>query len=167
MNLYLYIPPSSAHPPSCLKGLIMGEIRRYWLQNSPVELQAILTKFIIRLLNRGHNNTSIKPLLMEATDALDNWHSTDQPTAPETNTLYLYWAHHPNGLQRKAIRRIFDNTLKPALACYNKMQVAVSWPKNLKDMLTRAALQLPNNTSVNDCIERYGNNNLSLDLFKY
>jgi len=27
MNLYLYIPPLSAHPPSCFKGLIFGEIR--------------------------------------------------------------------------------------------------------------------------------------------
>ncbi len=39
MNLYLYIPPSSAHPPSCFKGLIAGELRRYWLQNNPNNFQ--------------------------------------------------------------------------------------------------------------------------------
>jgi hypothetical protein len=35
INLYLYIPTSSVHPPSCFKGLICGELRRYWLQNTP------------------------------------------------------------------------------------------------------------------------------------
>jgi hypothetical protein len=54
MNLYLYIPPLSAHPQSCFKGLIHGEVRRYWIQNNPSNFQAILLKFIQRLIHRGH-----------------------------------------------------------------------------------------------------------------
>jgi len=33
LNLYLYLPTNSAHPPSCFKGLITGELKRFWLQN--------------------------------------------------------------------------------------------------------------------------------------
>jgi len=54
LNLYLYIPPKSAHPPSCLKGLISGELRRYWFQNSPEDFKKILIKFMEQLVNRGH-----------------------------------------------------------------------------------------------------------------
>jgi hypothetical protein len=46
MNLYLYIPPLSAHPPSCFKGLITGEVRRHWLQNNLEDFQQLLLKFI-------------------------------------------------------------------------------------------------------------------------
>jgi hypothetical protein len=42
MILYLYIPPMSAHLPSCFKGLITGEVRRYWLQNNSDDYQTIL-----------------------------------------------------------------------------------------------------------------------------
>lgn len=35
MNLYLYIPLLSAHPPSCFKGLIASELHCYWIQNTP------------------------------------------------------------------------------------------------------------------------------------
>ena len=34
MNLYLYIPPSSAHPSGCIKGTIFGLVRRYHAQNT-------------------------------------------------------------------------------------------------------------------------------------
>jgi hypothetical protein len=46
MNLYLYIPHLSAHPPSCFKGLIAG---KYWLKNNSEDYKNILVKFIERL----------------------------------------------------------------------------------------------------------------------
>jgi hypothetical protein len=54
LNLYLYIPPLSAHPSSCFKGLINGEIFRFWVQNSPQNFIILLPKFIERLAARGH-----------------------------------------------------------------------------------------------------------------
>jgi hypothetical protein len=49
LNLYLYIPPLSAHPNSCLKGLIKGELQRYWTLNNHQTFQQLTTKFIERL----------------------------------------------------------------------------------------------------------------------
>ena len=37
MNLFLYIPPHSAHPPGVLRSTVFGNLRRYWLQNSNPE----------------------------------------------------------------------------------------------------------------------------------
>ncbi len=55
LNLYLYIPPLSAHPHSCFKGFITGEIIRYWTQNSKTEdFISITTQFLNRLQLRGH-----------------------------------------------------------------------------------------------------------------
>lgn len=66
INPYLYILPRSAHPSSCFKGLIFGELRRYWIQNTPEKFQEILQKFIQRLIDRGHTLDSLIPLLTEA-----------------------------------------------------------------------------------------------------
>jgi hypothetical protein len=63
-NLYLYIPSNLAHPPSCLKGLISGELRRYWLQNNLKDFQDILAKFIHRLTLRGHKLEDLTPIFL-------------------------------------------------------------------------------------------------------
>jgi hypothetical protein len=55
MNLYLYIPPPSAHPPNCFKGLIIGEMKTYWQQNNEEDFTSILSKFVVRLTERGHS----------------------------------------------------------------------------------------------------------------
>jgi hypothetical protein len=150
MNLYLYIPPSSAHPPSCLKGLIAGELRRYWSQNNPVTFQNILVKFIQRLIDRGHTLENLTPLLYQASENLDA-NPRIQQTNEEQDTLFIHWQFQPHGLQRRDIRRLFDKILKPHLP-YNKMQIAITRPKNLKDILTRASL--PKHTCIHDLIEQ-------------
>jgi hypothetical protein len=150
MNLYLYIPPSSAHPPSCFKGLIAGELRRYWSQNNPVAFQNILVKFIQRLIDRGHTLENLTPLLYQAAEKLDA-NPRIQQSKEEQDTLFIHWQFQPHGLQRRDIRRLFDKILKPHLP-YNKMQIAIARPKNLKDILTQAAL--PKHTCIHNLIEQ-------------
>jgi len=140
MNLYLYIPASSAHPPSCLKGLIMGEMRRYWIQNNRDDFEAILSKFILRLTERGHKIENLIPILMQAAASLNSSVTQHRLNSPnETQTLYLHWSYHPYGIQRTKLRQLYTEYLAPVLN-YDKLVIAMSRPRNLKDLLTKTAL---------------------------
>ncbi len=157
MNLYLYIPPLSAHPQSCFKGLIHGEIRRYWIQNNPAKFQAILLKFIQRLIDRGHTLEQLTPLITQAAADLDNkaWQATNTSSCSQ-DTLFIHWQHHPGGLQRSDIRKIYEATLQPHLP-YKKMQIAISRPKNLRDILTKTAILDTNNINIPEIIQDIDN----------
>jgi hypothetical protein len=150
LNLYLYIPPRSAHPPSCLKGLISGELRRYWLQNSQSDFTTILTKFIQRLIDRGHSLADLTPIFHQAAIKINNTelHNVDKA---HDNTLFIHWTFHPNGLQRRDIREIYDATLKKDLE-YDKMTVAIARPRNLRDLLSSTSLITPPDINIQDSI---------------
>jgi hypothetical protein len=103
MNLYLYILANPAHPPSCLKGLISGEMRRYWLQNNTKDFEAILSKFIQCLTKRGNQLENLIPLFNQAATKLST--EIAIPSLPNTNTqnnddtLNLHWKYNPKGIQ--------------------------------------------------------------------
>jgi hypothetical protein len=159
LNLHLYIPPLSAHPQSCLKGLITGEIRRYWLQNSPTDFQDLVTKFIERLHARGHTIKDLLPLLNQATATLDNYAIKNQkPDSQSQNTLYIHWTHHPKGISRSEIRQSYKQSLEPH-SIHDRMIVAISRPKNLRDILTRTVLTLPDNKSIQSYINEHRTDN--------
>jgi hypothetical protein len=54
-NLHLCIPSTSAHPEACFQGTIMGNVIRYWKQNSSSQdFGKLLKQFAERLSRRGH-----------------------------------------------------------------------------------------------------------------
>eukprot|EP00590_Aulacoseira_subarctica_P004296 CAMPEP_0172434678 /NCGR_PEP_ID=MMETSP1064-20121228/70754_1 /TAXON_ID=202472 /ORGANISM="Aulacoseira subarctica , Strain CCAP 1002/5" /LENGTH=451 /DNA_ID=CAMNT_0013182913 /DNA_START=373 /DNA_END=1724 /DNA_ORIENTATION=+ len=92
-NLYLYIPPSSAHPPGVLKSIIYGNLRRYWQQNTSIDdYIAIARQFADRLEARGHKRSTITELFLEATKAFTKTAPTKSTTAE--SPLYLHWEWH-------------------------------------------------------------------------
>jgi len=152
LNLYFYTPPLSAHPPSCFKGLIHREMKRYWAQNNPADFTDILSKFIICLCERGHKIEALDPLIMQAALTLKHHYTiTKQLNNSDQNTLYIHWPYHPHGIQRHTIHQLFNNILQPHIP-FDKIQVAISRPKNLKDILTRTSLTLPNDLSLDTMI---------------
>jgi hypothetical protein len=60
MNLYLYLPPHSAHPPGVLRGLIIGMVKRiYRLTSSLHDKKTAIHTFFRRLVARGYCGHSV------------------------------------------------------------------------------------------------------------
>jgi hypothetical protein len=77
--------------------LIARELRQFYLHNNAEFFPEILTKFIGRLLDRGHNIEDISPLLLQAANNLDRqpaYHASNI----EPSILYLHWTHSQSHL---------------------------------------------------------------------
>lgn len=160
LNLYLYIPPLSAHPSSCLKGLITGEIYRYWSQNSNTEdFINITTNFILRLTQRGHQIDKLIPMLQTAASNIDNINTRKekQKDTDDDDTLYIHWRHHPSNIHNHTIRQIYNKTLK-GFDGFKDMRLAISRPKNLRDILCNTDLPTIPNHEVSHILSKVSTN---------
>jgi hypothetical protein len=68
--------------------------------------------------------------------------------------LFIHWTHHPKSVQQTVIRNTSDATLKDILP-YERMQMALSHPKNLRDILAKAAVTLPTDLTIENLIQQY------------
>jgi hypothetical protein len=67
MNLHLYIRGGSAHPEGTLKGTSIGNLQRYWKQNTKEEAFVhIASKVATPLTNRGHEISIIAVIFKQA-----------------------------------------------------------------------------------------------------
>ena len=160
MNLYTYIPPLSAHPISCFKGLITGELLRYWVQNSDeTNFQNITTQFIQCLVNRGHQLKDIIPILTSVAASIDNRASgthnrsiTNHTQESQDDTLYIHWCHHPHGLSRHHIRNIYNNLLKGNDG-FKQIRVALLWYNNLRETFCQSQLDCDQTDTVSEILK--------------
>jgi hypothetical protein len=54
-KLHLYIPATSAHPEACFQRTVMGNVIRYWKQNTNImDFGQLITQFAERLCRQGH-----------------------------------------------------------------------------------------------------------------
>jgi hypothetical protein len=73
LNLHLYIPAASSHPPGTLKRTIFGNLQRYWRQNTKQTDYVKITKsFGKHLYNHGHNIPTIVSLFKEAAELIEH-----------------------------------------------------------------------------------------------
>ena len=162
MNLYLYIPPMSAHPSGCIKGTIFGLIRRYHAQNTYRHDFILFVSLLYRrLIARGWEREAMKKLILEACryvqrKANTNTAVTQQtPEAlrddPDENRLFIHIKYHPDDVPRQRVQQLYQQhcgELFEREIGIKRPTIAYSRPKNLGDLITKAKLhQAPGQTS--------------------
>jgi hypothetical protein len=82
MNLYLYIPPGSAHPGKMLRSLIFGLLYDFWLQNTHLgDFYAMAIILARRLMSHGYSFPNPEASLRRS---LRQTPSPAQPTTLDT-----------------------------------------------------------------------------------
>ena len=112
MNLYLYIPPCSAHPPTMIKGLIFGRLRAYYRHNTDkADYYRMACLLAQRLVDRGWSFSKIKPIFKEANDRITGIKIRKLKPKSNMRPIFIHTKFHPRAIQRNQFREIFDDTL--------------------------------------------------------
>ena len=156
LNLYLYIPQHSAHPPGVLTGLVLGNCHRiHTLCSSPADVQQLLQRFFDRLLRRGYSSSLLLPLFRRA-DELATTSLSVKPTELTDeerlkNQIFLHMEYHPNSIRPSELQNFWkQNILAPPSDAHlstienkhghpielQQMTIAYSRPPNLGNLLS-------------------------------
>ena len=103
MNLFLYIPPNSAHPLGCLKGIIYGQLRRFWLQNSSQSAYIhAIHHFFQKLMSRGHSRLFLSKIFLESARKLDLKSKSNSKKYLDKVVIF-HCKYHPHGIPKHGI----------------------------------------------------------------
>jgi hypothetical protein len=143
MNLYLYIPPASAHPAGCIKGTVFGLTRRYYAQNTFRRDYINFIKLLYhRLIRRGWDRSKMRQNILDRSLRAED---------DGKNRLFLHFTYHPEDIPRKRIQELFEQHCGELLRHeinIARPTIAYSRPKNIGDLITKAKLhQAPGVTS--------------------
>ena len=151
MNLYLYLLPSSAHQKHTMKGVILGELKRYHWQCTNIQDYVEVTRlFFQRLLRRGWefnllkrwfddanykvcNPPHVPPVISEPTTADDN----------DTNIYLKLGNFHPHYIPSRTCQQIFEEELSTILRDeigIQRMIVCYKRAPNIGDKVSRTSL---------------------------
>ena len=157
MNLFLYLPPSSSHPPGCIKGTIYGLINRYHAQNTyRKDYLYFVTMLYKHLLDRGWEREHIRKLMIEAITEVESrgnkgQKSSDSAEDKTSDRLFLHLQYHPDDIPRREVQELYQEhcgKLFQRLLNIDRPTIAYSRPPNLGEFVTKAKLhQAPERTA--------------------
>jgi hypothetical protein len=123
LNLYLYLPPHSAHPPGVLQGLITGNVTRIArLTSSTQDMEVSIRAFYTRLLARGYTRRRLTPIFLKAIKKVTDpvpipismnpiGNPYETPGGEEEERFFLHMPYHPSDPSSKVLQRAFRETL--------------------------------------------------------
>ena len=144
LNLYLYLPPSSAHPSNNIKSTVYGLVRRYYAQNTHRRDYIYFVKLLYRrLLARGWDADFIKPLIMKACEKAE---SPVEPTnqvdkGMEDDRLFFHIQSHPDDITAREIQSLYQTHCAETFQEYlgvERLTIAYSRPPNIGEQITEA-----------------------------
>lgn len=169
LNLYLYIPPHSAHPPGVLRGLVLGNIGRFYHQNThKADYHKVVIEFYRHLQDRGYDPTVLRPLFSEADKRQRSPQS--KPKAEKAEDLGFQWLpihmkYHPQGISRREVRKAYENACEtpnnetqgfndPNNSHFSikKSTIALSRPKNIADSVTSSRVPNVDGNNASDVL---------------
>ena len=147
MNLHLYIPAHSAHPPGVTRGTIIGRLKCFHQTNTDLsDFIYHASKLYFHFSRRGHTPTALNKYFKEACDLLcTNIHRN--PNIKDTSNnddrrrkIFYHVPFHPRGITRRNIRNTYEKMVGTLLQ-NRRLTIAISCPKNLRDMLKKFTLR--------------------------
>jgi hypothetical protein len=116
LNLYLYLPPHSAHPPGMVRGLVHGMVMRIFrLSSDPFDALTDCKRFGQRLVARGYSAGFVLDLINKS---IKTWSHDCSPvrrpsTACTAAPLFLHVPYHPMSPASTKIQAMFRQDFFP------------------------------------------------------
>lgn len=120
LALYQYIPPSSAHPPGLLNGLVVGQVLRFHqLCTSMLDVHDKMRLLHRRLMQRGYNEARLFPYFVRGLAVakkfislpLDQRLASKTLSGPDPSLIFFHLKFHPEDPTSSTIQALWRETV--------------------------------------------------------
>ena len=114
LNLHLYLPPHSCHPPGVLKGIIHGMMLRFHrLSTDDLLAQSDVKQLLKRLVLRGYSPIVLNKIMVDAYSKLTlSEKIKEKPANLPKDQVYLHLPYHPLDPPSLQIQKIYRTVIK-------------------------------------------------------
>ena len=112
LNLHLYIPPHSAHPPGLLPGIVHSTLFRIFTLCSDPNDQILRTKVLFKQLQaRGYKSNQIKPLCLKSIARAKSYSGPLNTTNNDHTAVIFHLPFHPNDTPSHKMQQAWHNSV--------------------------------------------------------